>query len=96
MSEREEQIHEAVLDTWAKHIPAADPVRRAQMARGLATADQITAAKESIERAKRDPEFGRKVLAGNMDARERWASWHFVAYHCREAPADYDWSKDTI
>jgi hypothetical protein len=42
-----------------------------------------------------DKEFGAKVLAGNMDAKARWASSNLIA-SMKVAPADYDWSKDTI
>jgi hypothetical protein len=93
MSEREQQIAEAVLDTWTRRITMT-PQRQFEMKRGLATKEQMDEAKNSIARAKRDPEFGRKVLAGDMDANEQWAAWHFIAHHCREAPADFDWSKD--
>src|SRR6516162_8774795 len=60
VQERERQVREAVLSTWEKHITMT-PERRSQMARGLATREQMDEARRSIERAKRDPEFGRKV-----------------------------------
>jgi hypothetical protein len=93
MDEREQQLRDAVLDTWTKRV-TMNPERQFQMRRGLATKEQMAEARNRIERAKRDPEFGRKVLSGDMDASEQWAAWHFVAHHCREAPADFDWSKD--
>jgi hypothetical protein len=93
VQEREQQIRDAVLDTWQKHI-TMDDQRRLEMKRGLATKQQMDEAKKSIARAKADPAFGAKVLAGDMDAKERWHAWHFVAFHCKEAPADFDWSKD--
>jgi len=93
MNEREQQAREAVLGVWQKHIPMNDQ-RRFEMARGLATREQMDEARNSIARAKADPEFGAKVLRGDMDAKEKWHAWHFVAHHCREAAPDHDWSKD--
>jgi hypothetical protein len=78
MDEREQQINEARLDTWQKHIRMNDQMR-AETKRGLATAEQVEDAKREIRRMLDDPEFGRKVLRGEMDARDKWARFNLLA-----------------
>jgi hypothetical protein len=92
MNEREAAIEEARLDTWQKHIRMDDRMK-AEAKRGLATAEQIEDAKREIRRMLDDPNYGRKILDGDMDAKDRWARMNLIAA-MQVAPADYDWSKD--
>jgi hypothetical protein len=84
-------IDDARLATWEKHIQM-DYVARAQHHRGLATQEQHDQAVRMIERMKADRAFGAKVLAGDIDAKEKWMRWGLVA-SMRVAPPDYDWTK---
>jgi hypothetical protein len=90
MSEREQQIQEARLGTWEKHIRMDDNMR-AEAKRGLATAEQVEEAKREIRRMLEDTEFGRKVMRGDMDARDRWARFNLIA-SMQVAPPDFNWT----
>jgi hypothetical protein len=94
MSEREQHLQEARLDTWAKHF-RMDDVQRAEAKRGLATQQQVDDAKREIRRMLDDQEFGAKVLRGDMDAKDRWARFNLIAA-MRIAPDGYDWAADTL
>jgi hypothetical protein len=90
MDEREQAINEARLGVWEKHIRMNDQMR-AETKRGLATAEQVEDAKREIRRMLDDPEFGRKVMRGDMDAKDKWHRFNLLA-SMQVAPADFDWS----
>jgi len=92
MTDRDQQIHEAKLDKFAKHVRMT-PELRAQMSRRLATAEQHTFATAERERLLKDPGFRAKVFANDADAIDRWIKITQVAA-APVAPADYKWSDD--
>jgi hypothetical protein len=94
MSEREQHLQEARLGVWQKHIPMSEEAV-AQVKRGLATQQEVAEAKRELERMKADPEFGRRVLSGDMDAKQRWHVANLKAA-MRIAPENYDWAADTV
>jgi hypothetical protein len=94
MNEREEQIQEARLGVWQKHI-RMDDTMKAELRRSLATAEQVDDAKREIRRMLADPEFGAKVLRGDMDAKDRWHRFNLISA-MQVAPENYDWSKDKL
>jgi hypothetical protein len=91
MNEREQQIQEAKLAAWEKHI-RMDDAMRFEAKRGLATQQQVDEAKREIRRMLDDKSFGARVLANDMDAMDRWARFNLIA-SMKVAPADYDWSQ---
>jgi hypothetical protein len=91
MDEREQQVQEARLATWEKHIRMTDNMR-AEARRGLATQQNHDDAVREVRRMLDDKDFGAKILAGNSDAKDKWARCNFVA-SLPIAPADYDWSE---
>lgn len=56
-----------VIETWARHIRLTEQ-GRFEIARGLATAEQVANAKAELDKMKRDPAFGRRVTSGDRDA----------------------------
>jgi hypothetical protein len=94
MTERDQQIHEAKLDVFAKHTRMT-PELRAQFSRRLATQEQHDFATQEKERLLRDPEFRGKVFAGYADETDRWIKICQAAA-APVAPPDYDWSKDVV
>jgi hypothetical protein len=78
-----------VIETWAKHIRLTEQ-GRFELARGLATAEQVENAKAELDKMKRDPAFGRRVTAGDRDAVDQWSRMNLVAA-MRVAPPDYKW-----
>jgi hypothetical protein len=92
MTERDQQIHEAKLDAFAKHTRMT-PELRAQFSRRLATQEQHDFAVAERERLLRDPDFRAKVFNGFADETDRWVKI-VQAAAAPVAPADYDWSKD--
>jgi hypothetical protein len=93
MSEREIQLSQQRVETWGKSISGFNDMMRAQIARNLATQEQHDQAVLEVRRMLSDREFGRKVLDGDMDAKDRWARWNLIAA-MQVAPADYDWNND--
>jgi hypothetical protein len=91
---REEQITEARLDTFAKHV-RMNPEMRAQFKRRLATADQHDLATNERARLLKDGSFRQRVLNGDADAVDHWVKICQTA-SAPVAPKDYDWSKDQI
>jgi hypothetical protein len=92
MTERDQQIHEAKLDAFARHTRMT-PELRAQFSRRLATQEQHDFAVAERERLLRDPDFRARVFAGYADETDRWVKI-VQAAAAPVAPADYDWSKD--
>jgi hypothetical protein len=89
MDEREEQIHEARLDTFAKHVRMT-PELRFQMSRRLATQEQSDFAKAERQRLLKDPGFRARVYSNDADAVDRWIKITQVAA-APVAPPDYNW-----
>jgi hypothetical protein len=94
MTERDEQIHEAKLDAFAKHVRMT-PELRGQFSRRLATQEQHDFATAERGRLLRDPDFRAKVFAGYADETDRWIKICQAAA-APVAPADCDWSKDAV
>jgi hypothetical protein len=92
MGERERAIHEAKLDTFAKHTRMTSELR-AQFSRRLATQEQHDFAVAERERLLKDGSFRAKVYANDADSIDRWIKI-VQAAAAPVAPADYDWSKD--
>jgi hypothetical protein len=92
MADREEQIVEARLDTFAKHMRMG-PEQRGQQRRWLATQEQHDFAVAEKARLLKDPDFRAKVFAGHADETSRWIGVCQAAA-AQIAPPDYDWSKD--
>jgi hypothetical protein len=92
MSEREIELNQQRVETWGKFLVGFDEVKRATIARNLATQKQHDQAVSEVRRMLADHEFGRKVLAGDMEAKDRWATWNLIAA-MQVAPDDYDWTK---
>jgi hypothetical protein len=93
MLDRDAEIDEARLTTWERHI-RMDEVMQFEHRRGLATKDQHETALREIEKMKADRAFGAKVLAGDMDAKDRWMRWGRVA-SMQVAPDGFDWTHPT-
>ena len=91
MQDRDREIDEARLSTWEQHIRMDDQMRL-EHRRGLVTKEQSDTAKREIEKMKSDAAFCRLVLAGNIDARDKWMRWGRIA-SMQVAPPDHDWSK---
>jgi hypothetical protein len=87
--EREQQIHEARLDAFAKHVRMT-PELRFQMSRRLATQEQSDFAKAERVRLLKDSGFRAKVYANDADAIDRWIKITQVAA-APVAPPDYKW-----
>jgi CRISPR/Cas system-associated protein Csx1 len=65
---------------WQRgRIAPQDDVQAMEFERGEATAIQKEAARRNIDRAKRDPELARKIVAGDSAARLAWDRWHWIA-----------------
>ena len=80
--ERAAQMHE-----WQRaRIAPQDEVQALEFERGEATAIQKEAARRNIDRAKRDPDLARKIIAGDSAARLAWDRWHWIAHAAREIP----------
>lgn len=80
--ERAAQMHE-----WQRaRIAPQDDVQALEFERGEATAIQKEAARRNIDRAKRDPDLARKIIAGDGAARLAWDRWHWIAYAARQIP----------
>src|SRR5215472_11218700 len=71
MSDRDQQIHEAKLDAFAK-VTRMTPELRMQFSRRLASQEQHDFAVAERERLLRDPEFRAKVFNGFADETDRW------------------------
>jgi hypothetical protein len=91
---REEQLEEARLGTWRKHI-RMDEMARAQVKRGLATQEEVDNAKDEIRDMIDDPEFRTALLRGDRHAKKLWHAANLTA-SMRVAPKDYDWAADTL
>jgi hypothetical protein len=78
-----------VIETWARHIRLTEQ-GRFEIARGLATAEQVANAKAELDKMKRDPAFGRRVTSGDRDAIDQWSRMNLVAA-MRVAQPDYKW-----
>jgi hypothetical protein len=92
VAEREQQITEARLDTFAKHVRMT-PELRFQMQRRLATQEQHDFAAAERERLLKDPTFRQKVFTNDADSIDKWIKICQVAA-APVAPKDFDWSKD--
>jgi hypothetical protein len=90
MGEREIELNQQRVETWGKFISDFDEVKRATIARNLATREQHAQALLEVRRMLSDREFARKVLNGDMDAKDRWATWNLIAA-MQVAPDDYQW-----
>lgn len=91
MQDRDLQLDDARLSTWEKHIRMNDTMRF-EHRRGLVTQQQHEDAQRELQRLKGDREFCAKVLAGNVDAVDRWMRFGRIAA-MQVAPDDHDWSK---
>lgn len=89
MQERDQQIHEAKLDTFAKFTRQTAEMR-AQYSRRLATAEQHDFAVQERQRLLRDPGFRARVLANDADAVARWVGIVQVAA-APVAPPGHKW-----
>jgi hypothetical protein len=94
VAERGAAITEARLDAFGKHVRMT-PELRGQFKRRLATAEQHDFAVAERERLLKDPPFRGKVFSNDADSIDRWIKI-VQAATAPVAPADYDWSKDTI
>jgi len=93
MDEREQAIHEARLDTFAK-FTRQTPEMRAQYSRRLATQEQHDFAVAERARLLKDPGFRAKVLDNDADAVARWVGIVQVAA-APVAPPGYKWEADS-
>jgi hypothetical protein len=84
MSAADAARQEQIKDWWRANVAPQNDVESFEFERGEATKSQKQQALRDIERAKRDPAFGRKVIAGDMDARLKWSRWHFIAHAARQ------------
>lgn len=89
MTERDEQIHEAKLDAFAKHIRMTPEIRQ-EFSRRLATQEQHDFATAEKARLLRDPDFRSKVFAGYADETDRWIRVCQAAA-APVAPPDHKW-----
>jgi hypothetical protein len=93
MQDADRILEDARVETWGQSISGFTDVMRAQVARNLATQEQHDQAVLEVRRMLSDREFGRRVLDGDMDAKDRWARFNLIAA-MQVAPADYDWNND--
>jgi hypothetical protein len=92
MGDRDQVLDERRVEGYGKDIIGFNDGIRATIKRGLATPEQHAEAERQLARMIADPEFGRKIMNGDMDARDKWARWNLIKA-LRVAPADFDWSK---
>ncbi len=90
MTDRDLDLENKRIETLGKLIRDFDDVKRGTIARGLATQQQHDEAVRELARMKKDPAFGRRVLAGEADAVDMWSRMNLVAA-MRVAPPDYKW-----
>lgn len=86
MSQQEIRQELQIEASWRDRVAPSTPQELAEFEKLEATVSQQHAARQFIDRAKNDPDFRRKLLSGNMEARSNWDRAHFVAFRCETIP----------